>query len=126
VIGQAIIVSVLSISSTVTAAIASTNDLSKGIELYNAGKYSQSLPLLEAAVRANPYDDSSHYYLGLCYQSLKQITLAKSHFQWVAANARNATLRSYAAKAMTAYGAPTAASNLIQVQYNQLSNPASS
>jgi thiol-disulfide isomerase/thioredoxin len=111
VFGQALIVSALFIYSTVAVAIASTSDLSKGVELYNAGKYSQSLPLLEAAVRANPYDDSSHYYLGLCYQSLKQITLAKSHFQWVATNARNATVRSYAAKAMAAYSAPTTASN---------------
>ena len=124
--GKVVIVSLLSVSSTI--AIASTNDFSKGVELYNAGKYSQSLPLLEAAVKATPYDDSSHYYLGLCYQALKQVTVAKAQFQWVAANSRNATLRSYAAKAIGASGASqtsgsSTTSAAQQAPANQTSQP---
>lgn len=107
---QAVILCAIMMPINLSVSAASA-DLSRGIEFYNAGKYSQSLPLLEAAVRANPYDDSSHYYLGLCYQSLKQITLAKAHFQWVAANGRNPTLRAYAAKTMAHYGSPVEATS---------------
>jgi thiol-disulfide isomerase/thioredoxin len=92
--------------------VAMASSLNNGIELYNAGKYSQALVLLESAVRANPYDPTGHYYLGLCYQGLKQGSLARQHFQWVASNSRDATLRSYAEKAMGSYVSPKAAGSL--------------
>ncbi len=122
-LGRALIVFGFSFSSTFALAVAASADLSKGVELYNAGKYSQSLPLLEAAVRANAYDDSSHYYLALCYQALKQSTLAKSHFKWVAANSRNATLRAYAAKATAANGTSQTASNADTTQVQPAKQP---
>jgi thiol-disulfide isomerase/thioredoxin len=100
--------SVIFIATDMAAGIAESNDLNKGVELYNAGKYSQSLPLLEAAVRTSPYDASGHYYLGLCYQALKQNSLARPHFEWVAKNARDLTLRSYAEKAVGSFIAPRA------------------
>ena len=110
-VGRTLIAFGFAFSSSFSVAVAASADFNKGVELYNSGKYSQSLPLLEAAVRANAYDDSSHYYLALCYQALKQTTLAKAHFEWVAANSRNPTLRSYAARATAASGASATATN---------------
>jgi hypothetical protein len=51
VLSVAIASSVIFIGIDSTSVLGATNDLSKGVELYNSGKYSQSLPLLEAAVR---------------------------------------------------------------------------
>lgn len=95
-----------------SAGSARAGGLNSGIELYNAGKYGQALPVLEAAVRANPYDPATHYYLGLCYQGLKQVSLARQHFQWVAANSRDQTLRAYAEKALGSYVPPKASGSL--------------
>lgn len=102
----------VTIMCLVSAAPAQAGGLNNGIELYNAGKYGQALPVLEAAVRANPYDPAGHYYLGLCYQGLKQSSLARQHFQWVAANSRDQTLRAYAEKAMGSYVPPKASGSL--------------
>jgi len=57
--------------------------LSQGITLFNQKHYDKALPVLKKAVRDNPLDANGHYYLGLCYQELKQNSLARQHFQWV-------------------------------------------
>lgn len=57
--------------------------LSQGIGLFNQKHYDKALPVLKKAVRDNPLDANGHYYLGLCYQELKQNSLARQHFQWV-------------------------------------------
>ncbi|MBU6451514.1 MAG: hypothetical protein KGS72_07035 [Cyanobacteria bacterium REEB67] len=93
---------VLALAGGSSAALAAADDLQQGISLYNSGQFGQALPLLEKAARQSPYDATRHYYLGLCYQAQKQSTLAKAQFQWVAANAPDPTLKSYAAKALNA------------------------
>lgn len=74
--------------------------LADGVTLYNQGKYSDALPRLQKAVRENPYDGNSHYYLALCYQSLKQNAMARQHFQWVVDGAKDEKLKAYAATAL--------------------------
>lgn len=75
--------------------------LSQGISLFNEKHYDKALPVLKKAVRDNPLDANGHYYLGLCYQELKQATLARQHFEYVVKIAkRNPKLRTYAENAL--------------------------
>ena len=59
-VGRTLIAFGFAFSSIFSVAVAASADFNLGGELYNSGKYSQSLPLLESAVRASAYDDSSH------------------------------------------------------------------
>lgn len=71
--------------------------LSQGISFFNQKHYDKALPVLKKAVRDNPLDANGHYYLGLCYQELKQNSLARQHFQWVVdAGKKNPKLRANA------------------------------
>jgi len=102
-------------------------DFVKGTELYTSGKYAQSLPFLETAVRENPYDPSRHYYLGLCYQALKQNGLARQQLEWVAKNSRDLTIKSYAEKAVASMvAARTSGSGSALVSTSQASSPVAS
>ncbi len=75
--------------------------LSQGIALLNEKHYDKALPVLQKAVRDNPLDANGQYYLGLCYQELKQTTLARQHFQWVVDSAKSdPKLQSYAKNAL--------------------------
>jgi tetratricopeptide (TPR) repeat protein len=91
-----------STSTTAAPAIAAADDYQKAKALYKAGRYSQALPLFEKTVLSNPYDAEKHYFLGLCYRELKQIKLAKQHFEWATLNTQDIILRSYAGKALNA------------------------
>ncbi|MBS2008466.1 MAG: hypothetical protein JST01_15575 [Cyanobacteria bacterium SZAS TMP-1] len=101
----------LSLASPVltNAALAAPSFYAQGVALYSAGKYGQALPVLEAAAKASPYDSSTHYYLGLCLMALKQSGQARRQFEWVAQNAADPTLKSYASSALAAIPAGGAA-----------------
>jgi len=87
---------------------AGSGSLTQGVALYNKGDYRQALPFLEKAVTENPYDGTSHYYLGLCYQAAKQNGPARQHFQYVLQSSKDAKLRSFASTALNSMPAARA------------------
>lgn len=97
------------IGTLIIPCCAASGNLAQGVALYNKGEYRQALPLLEKAVTEHPYDSTSHYYLGLCYQAAKQNGPARQHFQYVVTSSKDAKLRSFAATALG--GIPAARSS---------------
>jgi tetratricopeptide (TPR) repeat protein len=75
------------------------NDYATGVAEYNAHHYKVALGYFANAARANPRDYNSYYYLGLCYQGLNQMTMARQNFEWVARSCPNPTLRTQAMQA---------------------------
>lgn len=75
--------------------------LNYGVQLYNKNDYEKARPYLEAAVRQDPYDPMSRYYLALCYQDMKQGVLARTQFKWLADFSSDPKLKEYAKKALS-------------------------
>lgn len=71
-----------------------------GIRLYQSRQYSAALNRFANASRCAPSNATIHYYMGLCYQSTNQMSLAKQQYEWVSAYAGND--RSLQNKARTA------------------------
>jgi tetratricopeptide (TPR) repeat protein len=57
-------------------------ELLQGCALYNAGKYSQALPYLQAASRKRPSDWQAHYYLGHTLLSMGQRSEATTEYRY--------------------------------------------
>ncbi len=66
---------------------------------YNQGKYKNAVVRLEDVDRRGLCNERTHYYIGLCYQSMNQTVLAQMHYQWVLQYGKDATLKSYAQSA---------------------------
>lgn len=75
--------------------------LNYGVQLYNKNDYEKARPYLEAAVRQDPYDPMSRYYLALCYQDMKQGVLARTQFKWLADFSSDPKLKEYAKTALS-------------------------
>lgn len=66
-------------------------------ESYSKGNYREALNKL-----ANmPQTDMTHYYAGLSYQGLNQLSSAASEYQWVATYSKNERLRTNAQSALS-------------------------
>lgn len=71
-----------------------------GIKAYNAKNYRAALTHFGNAGRLKPTDPTVYYYLGLCYQGMRQTALARQNFEWVAANAGNSQIGAQAQMAL--------------------------
>ena len=96
-----VMLSILSMGSAVAPAFASNGYLNYGVQLYNKNDYEKARPYLEAAVRQDPYDPMSRYYLALCYQDMKQGVLARTQFKWLADFSSDPKLKEYAKTALS-------------------------
>jgi hypothetical protein len=65
-------------------AVAAPAGFAEGVRAYNARQYSQALGYFRQALRTAPSDPQIHYYMGLSYQGLNQMTLAKQEYSYVA------------------------------------------
>lgn len=72
------------------ASNASSPGLDQAVANYRAGRYSQALVQLESLNQSDPL---VHYYMGLCYHNLNQVSRALQEYQWVAQAARDPALR---------------------------------
>lgn len=93
--------SIVSMGSAVAPAFAANGYLNYGVQLYNKNDYEKARPYLEAAVRQDPYDPMSRYYLALCYQDMKQGVLARTQFKWLADFSSDPKLKEYAKTALS-------------------------
>ncbi len=76
----------------VTSVQAASAAFSDGVRAYNGRQYSQALRYLSQAASEAPTDPMIHYYMGLSYQGMNQMTLAKQQFEWVASCRSNPVL----------------------------------
>jgi hypothetical protein len=72
----------------------------QGVQAYKSRQYNVALGFFSNAARSAPADPAVHYYMGLCYQGMNQMTLAKQQYEWVAGYGSNAQLRSQAQAAL--------------------------
>ncbi len=70
---------------------------------YNAGKYSRAVGEFKQFAAAYPTNAQSHYYMGLCYQSMGSRTEAKQQFE-LTRQYGDWSLKKYADTALTAMG----------------------
>lgn len=82
------------------SAEAAPSGFNEGVAAYNARNYRAALSRFQQAAQAAPRDASIRYYMGLCYQGMNQMSLAKQEYQWVAASGTPA-LRSQATAALS-------------------------
>ncbi|MBA4075324.1 MAG: hypothetical protein C0508_09790 [Cyanobacteria bacterium PR.023] len=68
------------------------------MSLYNTANYAQALSAFEAIARKSPTDDTAHYYIALCCQSLHQNSRAALEYRYVASASRNLQMRQMAQK----------------------------
>jgi hypothetical protein len=71
--------------SSPAATMAQPSGFSNALRTFNAHQYSAALDQFSAIEKASPSDPAVHYYKGLCYQAMNQMSLAKQQFDWVAA-----------------------------------------
>jgi tetratricopeptide (TPR) repeat protein len=95
-----LVVSCVSLAMPI-AAMAVSAQYVEGVRLYGAGQYSQAANKLSEAARQEPTNPSIHYYLGLCYQNMNQMALAKQEYDWVARAGSDARLRYQATVALS-------------------------
>jgi thiol-disulfide isomerase/thioredoxin len=74
----------LALSAPVST-MAQPSGFTNALRSYNAHQYSAALDQLCAVEKSAPSDASVHYYKGLCYQAMNQMSLAKQEYSWVAA-----------------------------------------
>lgn len=70
------------------------------VAAYNAKQYRQALTYFAQAGQAAPTDPMLHYYMGLTYQGLNQMTLARQQYEWVVACKSNPALSQQASSAL--------------------------
>lgn len=81
-------------------AAAQESSLAPAVVAYNEKQYSLALSELKQDLDKNPHDVTAHYYAGLCYQSLAQISAAKAEYNFVYAHSKDYNLRYNACKAL--------------------------
>lgn len=72
----------------------------EGVKAYSAGQYKQALTYFTQAGQVAPTDPLVHYYMGLSYQGLNQMTLARQQYEWVSACRSNPALAQQASAAL--------------------------
>ena len=95
---------VLSLSMLAPAAFAGSPLYDQAVQQFKARHYSAAVAGFQAALRANPADASSHYYIALCYQSMNQFALARNEYQWVISKGNNPQLRGFASSGISQLG----------------------
>lgn len=68
-------------------------DIDKAIAAYNAKKYSEAIPTLNALVSKNPNNEKARYYLALSYQAINQIQPAKKEYFWLYQQGKDSRLK---------------------------------
>lgn len=68
---------------TLPVAAAPNVGFAEGVKAYNKRQYQQALTLFQQARAVQPADPLIHYYLGLSYQALNQMSLAKQEYAYV-------------------------------------------
>lgn len=86
-------------SSCDCAATAAPQQFEQAVKAYSSGQYASALSQFQQLARTAPNNTQVHYYMGLCYQCLNQVALAKQEYQWVAG--RDAQLRQYCLDALS-------------------------
>ncbi len=71
-----------------------------GVRAYNGRQYRQALSSFSQAASQAPADPMVRYYMGLSYQGLNQMTLAKQQFEYVASCQSNPSLAGQARTAL--------------------------
>lgn len=66
------------------APLTTVSKFDEAVKSYKDKKYSQSLSQLQKLHDGGMCTDTIHYYMGLCYQSLNQISAAKQEYETVA------------------------------------------
>ena len=69
--------------------VAAVNFYNQGVELFNAGKPAEAVPVLEKALAADAENPKIHNLLGLCYVNMGNNAKAKEHFEKFVAMAPN-------------------------------------
>lgn len=82
------------------AAVSAPAGFSEGVKAYNSRQYGQAVSYLTQAARQAPADPMVRYYLGLAYQGMNQMTLARQQYEWVAGCRTNPGLQSQAMGAL--------------------------
>ncbi|HEY9792988.1 MAG TPA: hypothetical protein V6D22_21480 [Candidatus Obscuribacterales bacterium] len=95
-----LVIALVAVAVSPLIALAMPPSYSLGVQAYNAHQYKQALSYFSNAERGVPTSPEVHYYLGLCYQSLNQMSLARQQYQWVVQQADNPTLRGEATAAL--------------------------
>lgn len=75
------------------AAWAASPDFSDGVKSYQARRYNEALSKFGSAEQKSPTDATIHYYMGLCYQGMNQMGLARQEYAFVASRATGALQR---------------------------------
>ncbi len=86
----------------------------EGVGAYNARKYKEALAYFTQAAKAAPTDPTIRYYMGLTYQGLNQMTLARQQYEWVSTCRTNPALAQQAGAALqglSRYQTPRAGSS---------------
>ncbi len=78
-----------------------SSSYSEGVKAYNNRQYNQSISFLLKAATQTPNDPMVHYYMGLSYQGMNQMTMAKQQYEWVASCNTNPALAAQAQTALT-------------------------
>jgi thioredoxin-like negative regulator of GroEL len=80
-------------------------------EVYNKKNYTQTIKDSEAIIAKDASDVNAHYYLALSLMNTKQTAKAKKEFEWVVKNGKEASLVSYAQKALDSMNAGASAAS---------------
>jgi hypothetical protein len=83
-----------------TPAFAVPPGFAEGVRAYNTRQYRQALIFFTQARGGAPTDPLIHYYMGLSYQGMNQMTLAKQEYAYVAQSS-NRQLAAQASAALT-------------------------
>jgi len=86
---------------TGSAAVASTPD--PGVALFNAGRFQEAVPVLEAESKKRPTEATLHYYLGNAYSNLNDHANAVQHYNWAIKCEPNSTAAKYSRMALLNY-----------------------
>ncbi len=68
----------------------------QAVQQYKARRYSTALSGFQTALKSNPSDAMTHYYMALCYQGVNQMAQARQEYEWVTRSSGNAQIRSFA------------------------------
>ena len=84
----------------ISSAGAKPQGFDQAVAAYNNHQYAQALSQFQAIGRANPSDAMTHYYTGLCYQYLSQMSAAKQEYAWVSEHSADPALLGNARQAL--------------------------
>lgn len=79
---------------------AGNNAYAQGVQAYGSHRYNDAVTCFLNAEKTAPADPAVRYYLGLSYQAINQISLAKQQYTWVAQQKANPGLAAEAQVAL--------------------------